>query len=79
MAETPWHRTCIRCGGEMEEGYLLDETHGGYRTTRWVEGAAEKSIWTGLKTKGRRKLPLTAYRCVQCGAVDLYAPTSEDP
>ena len=73
MAETPWHRTCLRCGGEMEEGFLLDETHGGSRTTRWVEEPPEKSVWTGLKLKGRRKLPLTAYRCVQCGAVDLYA------
>jgi hypothetical protein len=74
MAETPWHRTCLRCGGEMEEGFLLDETHGAYRNTRWVEGTAEKSVWTGVKLKrGRRKLAVQASRCTRCGALDLYA------
>jgi hypothetical protein len=73
MAETPWHRTCLRCGGEMEEGYVLDETHGALRTARWVDGPPKKSPWTGLKVRGRRKLPLAAYRCTGCGAVDLYA------
>ena len=74
MAETPWFRTCLRCGSEMEEGYLLDETHGGYRATQWVEDPPEKSVWTGVRTRGHRRLPLKAFRCVRCGAVDLYAP-----
>jgi len=73
MAETPWHRTCLRCGGELEEGFLLDETQGGYSTTQWVEGPPDKSVWMGLKLRRRRRLPLQAYRCVGCGALDLYA------
>jgi ribosomal protein L37E len=77
MAETPWHRTCLRCGGEMEEGFVLDETHGAYRLSRWVAGPPQKSAWTGVKLRGRRKLPLTAHRCLRCGAVDLYAKEGE--
>jgi len=74
MAEGSWYRTCLRCGGEMEEGFLLDETYGGYRALRWVAGPAEKSVWTGVKlTKDRPKLPVSAQRCTRCGAVDLYA------
>jgi hypothetical protein len=73
MDEAPWHRTCLRCGGEMEEGYLLDHSDSGHKTTQWVEGVPQKSVWTGLRLGGRRKLLLSAYRCVRCGALDLYA------
>jgi ribosomal protein L37E len=73
MTETPWHRTCLRCGGEMEEGFVLDEGQSGNRFGHWVSGPPEKSVWTGVKLRGRRKLPLTAHRCTRCGAVDLYA------
>ena len=68
-----WHRTCLRCGGELEEGFLLDRTDSGYRQGEWVDGLPEKSVWTGLKLKGRRKIPLTTYRCVACGRLDFFA------
>ena len=70
----PWHKTCLRCGGEMEEGFLLEVTDSGKKTTKWVEGAPERSVWVGLKTGQRRVLPLKSYRCAACGFVDLYAP-----
>jgi hypothetical protein len=72
-ADDPWYRTCLRCGAEMTEGFLLDATHSGTAVSKWVEGRAEKSAWTGLKLGKRRQLPLMAYRCVACGYVDLYA------
>ena len=74
MSTMPWHRTCIRCGGEMEEGYLLESTDSGHKTTEWVAGEPEPSVWVGLKTKGRRKIRVSAFRCQQCGALDMYAP-----
>ena len=77
MDETPWHRLCLRCGGEMEEGFVLDEAQSGYRLARWVAGPPQKSPWTGIKLGGRRKLPLSAQRCTACGAIDLYARESE--
>ncbi len=68
-----WYKACLRCGGEMEEGFALDELHGGMKQGQWVAGIPEKSIWTGLKLKGRRKMPISAYRCLACGFLDFYA------
>ena len=69
----PWHKTCLRCGGEMTEGYILDVTDSGKRASNWIEGPPEKDFWGSVKTGGKRQFPLTAYRCAQCGAVDFYA------
>lgn len=40
---------------------------------QWVEGAPEKSFWTGLKTKDRAVLPVMVYRCGRCGYLEWYA------
>ena len=68
-----WYKACLRCGGEMEEGFALDETYGEKKQGQWVEGEPKKSIWTGLKLGGRKKLPISAYRCMECGFLDLFA------
>jgi hypothetical protein len=60
----------------MEQGYLLDETYGKVRPGRWVEGAPEMSIWTGLKLRGKRKLDIATYRCRRCGYLESYADES---
>jgi len=71
----PPNTTCPDCNGEMEEGFLLDQTHGGRVPLSWIAGDVEKSIWTGTKIKGRARWELTAYRCPQCGLVKSYART----
>lgn len=59
----------------MEEGFILDETHGGQRQSRWVEGKPIRSFWTGLKiAKEARRLPITTYRCRRCGFLESFAP-----
>ncbi|MCH7638362.1 MAG: hypothetical protein IH855_02710 [Bacteroidetes bacterium] len=68
-----WYKTCLRCGGEMEEGFALDETYGEKKQGQWIQGEPKKSIWTGLKLSGRKKLPIAAYRCMECGFLDLFA------
>lgn len=67
--------TCSRCGGRMEAGFMLDRGHYGVpqATAEWVEGAPEKSIWTGIKTKGREHYRVETYRCEGCGRLDSYA------
>ena len=40
----------------------------------WVEGPPEKSFWGSMKTKGRRKLTVYAWRCPGCAQVRLFAP-----
>lgn len=64
---------CVKCGGEMEEGFTLDNTYGARLQSGWVEGAPERSRWTGISLKGKDLLPITTFRCVRCGYLESYA------
>ena len=57
----------------MERGYILDEAYGKRIVAQWVSGEPEKSIWTGLKTRGKDKLDVATYRCRRCGYLESYA------
>jgi hypothetical protein len=61
----------------MEEGYVLDESYGERRQSTWVSGSPEPSFWTGLKTRGKERLPVSTYRCSRCGYLESYAPAAE--
>lgn len=67
-------RRCQKCDARMEPGYVLDQTYGEMAQSAWVEGMPERSFWTGLKLKGRQRLPVTTYRCQKCGYLESYAP-----
>ena len=65
---------CLRCKGRMELGIILDNgTTGMIYQQQWMDGSAEKSIWTGLKTKGHISYKVLTYRCVNCGYLESYA------
>ena len=64
---------CIRCSGEMDPGFLLDEGHGKRYVARWVAGEPRKSFWFGLSLKGRQPLAVSTYRCRRCGYLESYA------
>ena len=73
-------RTCPKCSGRMNEGAILtrdsyDMRHAG----EWLEGVPEKSIWTGLKVRGRTVLPITSFRCERCGFLENYADQIDNP
>jgi hypothetical protein len=57
----------------MEEGFVLDRTHGGGDAAKWVSGAPEKSFWSGIRLKGRAQYDVTAWRCRRCGYLESYA------
>ena len=65
---------CVKCGGEMEEGFTLDNTYGARLQSEWVEGAPERSRWTGIRLKGKEQLPIITFRCGRCGYLESYAP-----
>jgi hypothetical protein len=69
----PDQRECPKCGRRMHPGFFLDTPYGTYATTDWIEGPPERSIWLGLKLKGRQRLPVTVYRCERCGFLESYA------
>lgn len=57
----------------MEEGFIVDETYGTRAVPKWVAGEPQKSIWTGLKLRGKDKRDVTTYRCKRCGYLESYA------
>ncbi|MFN8650690.1 MAG: hypothetical protein U0133_21525 [Gemmatimonadales bacterium] len=65
--------TCPQCSIGLQEGFLLEMDHHARGTTKWVEGAPEKSFWMGLAIRGRQQLPVSAHRCSRCGYLALYA------
>ena len=65
---------CPKCGRSLVRGFLLGKRHHSARTvSRWVEGEPEHSFWFGINLRGRRQVPMEAYRCESCGFVELYA------
>ncbi len=68
--------TCPDCQRRMEGGFLLNgvPSSGQVAAGTWVEGPPEKSFWTGLKLKNRRRLTVYAWRCPGCTQVRLFAP-----
>ena len=63
----------------MTEGFVVDFQEAGSRTAlNWVEGKPEKSFWAGVKLSGRDMRRISAYPCVRCGYLELYA-VEQDP
>ncbi|MDQ6612087.1 MAG: hypothetical protein M3Y64_06615 [Gemmatimonadota bacterium] len=58
----------------MENGLVIDQSQAGITIDQqWMEGTAERSIWTGLKTKGKHRFHVVTYRCQNCGYLESYA------
>jgi hypothetical protein len=57
----------------MDEGFMLDHTHGGYGEPTFILGPMRKKWW-GIQTKGQSKLKVITYRCVRCGFLESFAP-----
>jgi len=72
----PQPSQCPKCGGSMAEGHVMGRTSSSIPALgSWVEGKPERSIWTGLKYKGKSRMDLAAFRCTRCGFVETYATT----
>jgi len=66
-------RVCPKCSNAMEPGFVLDQTYGANTQSSWIEGAPERSIWTGIKLKGRERHAVITFRCATCGYLESYA------
>ena len=64
---------CPKCGSEMEQGFVLDNTHGSRVVSQWVAGAPQKSFWVGTKVPDGKLVPIGTYRCLSCGFLESYA------
>ena len=64
---------CPKCRSRMEEGFIQDSYQHQVRVARWIEGTPEKSFWSGIRTKGKRRYDVVVYRCSRCGFLEEYA------
>ena len=66
--------SCPKCGKSLEEGFVIDYTHGSKVVASWISGPPEESFWQGgLRTSDRKKLGIATYRCINCGYLESYA------
>jgi hypothetical protein len=79
LSPPPVHEplTCLRCHGEMEEGFVADFRDGiTHFPIRWYPGQPEPSFWTGTWSGGEPRVVRT-FRCVCCGYLESYAHLRE--
>ena len=65
---------CVKCGGEMQEGFIPDEGLGKRYVLRWVLGKPQENIIGSAKVWFKEKHYVQAFRCAGCGYLELYAP-----
>jgi predicted nucleic-acid-binding Zn-ribbon protein len=65
--------SCPRCGGSMEQGFIVDEGYGKKLVSAWIAGEPQKSFWAGLRVSARERVEVATYRCRQCGYLESYA------
>lgn len=69
-------QTCSRCDGTLTVGFLEDKGERGAiaasRVLSWIDGGAQKGVFGGAKVLGKTRHDVTAYRCEQCGHLDLF-------
>jgi hypothetical protein len=56
----------------LEPGFLEDAGESSRGYTRWIPGPLQTGIFGGAKVMGKQRHPVSAYRCGECGHLDLY-------
>jgi hypothetical protein len=69
---------CLRCGGAMQQGYIVDRVSGWYDPTKWFEGELVIGKLGGIKKAKSKPFLVSTYRCVQCGYLESYAAKPND-
>ncbi len=66
-------KSCPKCEGEMEQGFVLDNTNGGRLVSHWSSGQPKESFWTGTKLSQEKQIPIGTFRCKGCGFLESFA------
>jgi predicted nucleic-acid-binding Zn-ribbon protein len=64
---------CPKCSGEMIEGFVVDESVGTYRVSKWQEGKPKERWLSGAKVDTMNLIKVRTYRCAGCGYLESYA------
>jgi hypothetical protein len=65
---------CPECRGSMTRGFLFAGI-----ITPWFEGEPKEAMLGGTKPPQGQGRPNAAYRCGQCGFLELYAGPEHGP
>ena len=66
-------KTCPKCSGRMEQGFVPEAKDHSTKVEMWFEGPPQKR-WYGLKTRGIRRMEIQTWRCQRCAYLESYAP-----
>ena len=65
---------CPKCKGTMHSGFVANAAHGQMLQSSWSPGEPESRRYIGgVKVKRDEQVPMTAWRCTDCGYVEFYA------
>lgn len=66
-------QTCPDCQGDMEMGFVPDH-YAQIIQSHWHPGTAtNKTVFGNLKLDSSAMIPITTFRCSQCGLLKHYA------
>jgi len=64
---------CSACqSAGMEPGFLEDAGDNSRGYARWIAGPLETGVFGGARRMGKVRHTVSAYRCRECGHLDLY-------
>jgi hypothetical protein len=63
---------CSKCGGKMEDGFILDKDHSGASISNWVAGKPEYSLFGQVKAPNAKQNEIHTFACLDCGYFDSY-------
>ncbi|MFJ5234476.1 hypothetical protein ACIQBJ_31795 [Kitasatospora sp. NPDC088391] len=65
---------CTHCGGHgLEQGFLEDSGENSHGDARWIAGALERGFFGKARRIGRPRHQVDAFRCPDCGHLELFA------
>ena len=64
---------CLKCKGDMFQGFVPDYSHGALFVASWQPGQPQKSFWTKTKRPPLEGVPIGAFACTKCGFLEFYA------
>jgi hypothetical protein len=65
---------CGQCGSSLKPGFLRDLNHHRAESIHWVEGPVVRSLFFGVKLRGRVRGEVHVLRCDACGRLEMFVP-----
>ena len=66
-------KACTQCSCKsLEEGFVEDKGEGSKGFASWIAGALEQGPFGGARRLGRPRRAITAFRCTECGHLELF-------